>query len=79
MLPTTILIDEAPRCVVRPNDTKALNRFLRNAKDFLLAEKPEGKITHRTASEDEVAKWKAALALHQAWGGSDEDFFGVPL
>ena len=24
MLPTTILIDEAPRCVVRPNDMKDL-------------------------------------------------------
>ena len=27
MLPTTILVDDTPRCVVRPNDTKALNRF----------------------------------------------------
>ncbi|MFS8035728.1 hypothetical protein ACI7BZ_01990 [Xanthobacter sp. AM11] len=79
MLPTTILIDEAPRCVVRPNDTKALNRFLRNAKDYLLADRPEGKITHRTATEDERARWDNALGLHRAWGGSDEDFFGVPL
>ena len=37
MLPTTILIDEAPRCVVRPTDTKDLNRFIRNGKGFLLA------------------------------------------
>ncbi|MEP9356687.1 hypothetical protein ABLE93_24430 [Xanthobacter sp. KR7-65] len=79
MLPTTILIDEAPRCVVRPNDTKALTRFLRNAKAYLLAENPDGKITHRNASEDEVARWRNGLALHQAWGGSDEDFFGIPL
>ncbi|MET3356414.1 hypothetical protein V5F34_12200 [Xanthobacter autotrophicus] len=79
MVPTTILIDEAPRCVVRPNDTKDLNRFLRNAKSYLLAEQPEGKITHRNASEEELAKWRSALALHQAWGGSDEEFFGVPL
>jgi len=79
MLPTTILIDEAPRCVVRPNDTKDLNRFLRNARSYLLADKPEGKITHRTASEEELARWRSALALHQAWGGEDEHFFGVPL
>lgn len=79
MLPTTILVNEAPRCVVRPNDTKALNRFLRNAKDYLLADMPDGKITHRTASDEEVSRWRSALALHQAWGGSDEDFFGVPL
>lgn len=79
MLPTTILVDEAPRCVVRPNDTKALNRFIKNGKPYLLAEKPEGKITHRSASEDELAKWQNAFALHKAWGGNDEDFFGVPL
>lgn len=79
MLPTTILIDEAPRCVVRPNDTKALNRFLRNAKSYLLADKPEGKITHRNATEDELAKWYSARALHEACGGSDEEFYGVPL
>lgn len=79
MLPTTILVDETPRCVVRPNDTKALNRFLRNGRPYLLAERPEGSITHRQATEDELARWRNALALHEAWGGSDEDFFGVPL
>ncbi len=79
MLPTTILIDEAPRCVVRPTDTKDLNRFIRNGKSYLLAEKPEGKITHRNADEGESEKWRSALALHKAWGGSDEDFFGTPL
>lgn len=79
MVPTTILIDEAPRCVVRPNDTKALNRFLRNAKPYLLADQPEGKITHRNATEDELAKWHSARALHEACGGSDEEFYGVPL
>lgn len=79
MLPTTILVDEAPRCIVRPNDTKDLNRFIRNGRPFLLAEKPDGKITHRAASEIELAKWKNALALHKAWGGDDEAFFGVPL
>jgi hypothetical protein len=79
MLPTTILIDEAPRCVVRPTDTKDLNRFIRNGKSFLLAEKPDGKITHRSADDSELAKWKNGLALHKAWGGADEDFFGIPL
>jgi hypothetical protein len=79
MLPTTILIDETPRCVVRPNDTKDLNRFIRNGKTFLLAERPEGKITHRNASETEMTKWQNALALHRAWGGDEDNFFGVPL
>ncbi|OYX65959.1 MAG: hypothetical protein B7Y95_23930 [Rhizobiales bacterium 32-66-11] len=79
MMPTTILIDEAPRCVVRPVDTKDLQRFLRNAKAYLLAEQPEGKITHRSADEAELARWRNALALHKAWGGADEEFFGVPL
>jgi len=79
MLPTTILVDEAPRCVVRPNDVKDLNRFIRNEKTFLLAENLAGKITHRNADETEMAKWKNGLALHKAWGGADEDFFGIPL
>ncbi len=79
MMPTTILTDEAPRCVVRPTDSKALNRFIRNGKSYLLAEKPEAKISHRAANEAEVVKWRNALALHQAWGGDDENFFGIPL
>ncbi|MBG0799562.1 MULTISPECIES: hypothetical protein [unclassified Methylocystis] len=79
MLPTTILIDEDPRCVVRPIDTKDLNRFLRNGKAFLLAEKPAGKVTHRAATEAEQIRWREAFALHKAWGGDDEAFFGIPL
>jgi hypothetical protein len=79
MLPTTILIDEAPRCVVRPNDLKDLKRFLRNAKSFLLAERPEGKITHRNANDEETLKYKNALALHKACGGEDDSFYGTPL
>ena len=79
MLPTTILIDEAPRCVVRPTDTKDLNRFIRNGKTYLLAENPAGKITHRNADDMELVKWHNGLALHKAWGGADEDFFGIPL
>jgi hypothetical protein len=79
MTPMTILIDESPRCVVRPTDTKDLNRFIRNGKAFLLAEKPVGKITHRAANEVEQSKWRDALALHRAWGGDEETFFGIPL
>lgn len=79
MLPTTILIDDRPRCVVRPTDNKDLNRFLRNGKTFLLAQTPEGKVTHRPASEVEVSYWRQGLALHKAWGGEEESFFGVPL
>lgn len=79
MLATTILIDESPRCVVRPTDTKALNRFLRNGKDYLLAGNPGGRISHRNATDDEAAKWQSAFSLHKAWGGSEEEFFGIPL
>ena len=79
MLPTTILIDEAPRCVVRPTDMKDLLRFIRNGKTYLLGENPGGRISHRNADDCEAAKWKNALALHRAWGGVDEDFFGIPL
>jgi hypothetical protein len=79
MLPTTILVDEAPRCVVRPTDNKALNRFIKNGKGYLLAERPEGKISHRNADDAEVTKWHNAFALHKAWGGDEEAFFGVPL
>jgi hypothetical protein len=79
MLPTTILIDDAPRCVVRPTDTRDLNRFIRNGKGFLLAGKPDGKITHRLANETEAGKWQSGLALHRAWGGAEEEFFGLPL
>ena len=79
MRPTTILIDDAPRCIVRPTDAKDLNRFIRNGKTFLLAEKPEGKISYRAATETEMAKWQNGLALHQAWGGAEEEFFGLPL
>lgn len=79
MLPTTILINETPRCVVRPTDTKALNRFIKNGRGYLLAEIPDGKISHRGADDTELAKWHNAYALHKAWGGDDEAFFGIPL
>jgi hypothetical protein len=58
---------------------KDLKRFLRNAKGFLLAERPDGKITHRNANEDESQKYKNALALHKACGGEDESFYGTPV
>lgn len=79
MLPTTVLVDETPRCVVRPTDNKDLQRFLRNGRPFLLAERPGGVISHRMAEPAELDKWRLALALHTAWGGAEEEFFGVPL
>jgi hypothetical protein len=79
MAPTTILIDETPRCVVRPTDQKALTRFLRNSRAYLQAGKADGVITHRDADAAELAKWRDGLALHAACGGDEEDFSGVPL
>jgi len=79
MLPTTLLIDGVPRCVVRPIDAKALQRFIRNGRNYLLAENPDGSISHRNADDAETTKWRNALALHTAWGGAEEDYFGIPL
>jgi hypothetical protein len=79
MLPTTILVDDAPRCVVRPNDAKALSRFIRSGRPFLLGQKPDGAISHRPAEAGELAKWCDALALHEACGGTEDEYFGVPL
>jgi uncharacterized beta-barrel protein YwiB (DUF1934 family) len=79
MLPTTIVIDDKPRCVIRPNDMKALQRFLRNGKTYLLAENPTGTLSFRAASEQEAEKWRDALSLHIAGTGSEDEFFGVPL
>lgn len=79
MLATTILVDEVPICVVRPTDRKDLERFIRNGKKFLLADNGDGKISHREADAGESSKWQRAFALHRAWGGDDESFFGVPL
>ena len=52
MMPTTIIVDEKPRCVVRPNDMKDLQRFLRNGKAYLLAGNPTGSVSFRAASEE---------------------------
>jgi hypothetical protein len=79
LVPMTILVDEKPRCVVRPNDMKGLQRFLRNGKNWLLAENPDGSVSYREADEAEKAAWANALDLHRAWGGDEEDYFGVPL
>ncbi len=58
MLPTTILVDEALRRVVRPNDVKDLKRFIRNGKTFLLAENSAGKITHRNVVTDAARPYR---------------------
>ncbi|POF33879.1 hypothetical protein [Roseibium marinum] len=79
MLPTTILIDETPRCIVRPTDRKALSRFLRNGKSYLLGERQDATVTHRDATEPELARWNDAFALHKTGGGDEDEFFGVPL
>jgi len=64
---------------VRPNDAKDLNRFIRNGKTFLLAENSAGKITHRSADETEMEKWKNALALHKAWAARMKTSSESPL
>jgi hypothetical protein len=79
MTPTTILVDEIPRCVVRPTDQKALNRFIRNSRAYLLAGRAGGEISHRPAEDGELARFRDALALHQACGSDEEEFSGVPL
>lgn len=76
---TTILVNDVPRVAVRPNDRKDLGRFLRNGHQYLMAGAADAVITHRDADEQEAARWRSALQLHTAWGGSEETFFGVPL
>ncbi len=76
---TTILVNDVPRVAVRPNDRKDLGRFLRNGHQYLMAGAADAAITHRDADEQEAARWRLALQLHTAWGGSEETFFGVPL
>ncbi len=79
MVPITVLVDEKPKCVIRPNDLKHLQRFLRTGKPWLLAGAPEGKLAHREADEAERAVFENARGLHCIAGGEDEDFFGAPL
>lgn len=76
---TTILVDEIPKAVVRPVDTKDLRRFLKNANVFLTSGNNEAKVSHRDADEVESDRWRLAFNLHKAWGGDEDGFFGVPL
>ncbi len=79
MLPQVVLVDGVPKCVIRPTDKKDLDRFVRNGKKWLQAGNEDAKCTYRQADDAETAKWKDAFALHKAWGGADETFFGIPL
>lgn len=76
---TTILVNDIPKAVVRPNDRKDLSRFLRNGRAYFTAGAPDAELSHRPADEAEAARWRSAYQLHLAWGGSEEWFFGVPL
>lgn len=76
---TTILVNDVPKVVVRPNDRKALVRFLRNAHNYLSEGHDDAVISHRDADERESERWHSAHRLHLVWGGDDESFFGTPL
>jgi len=79
MLPQVVMVDGVPKCVIRPTDKKDLDRFVRNGKKWLQAGNEDAKCTYRGADDAETAIWKDAFALHKAWGGADETFFGIPL
>jgi hypothetical protein len=79
LVPMTVLVDEKPKCVVRPNDMKGFQRFLRNGRGWLQADRPEGAVSYREANETERAAFSNALGLHRIAGGEEEDFFGTPL
>ena len=64
MTPTTVLIDEVPRCVVRPTDQKALNRFLRNSKTYLLAGKADGAV---------MRLWRFVIAGGMTWEDATDE------
>ena len=53
MLPQTILVDEVPRCVVRPTDKKDLDRFIRNSqqpwREARFRESSGDRMRHRTS------------------------------
>lgn len=76
---TTILVNDVPKVAVRPLDRKALGRFLRNGHTYLSAGASDAVVTHRDADDEEAARWRSALQLHTAWGGSEDTFFGIPL
>jgi hypothetical protein len=79
MLPQVVLVDGAPRCVIRPTDQKALDRFVRNSKKWLQAGNAGAQCSYRPADAVELAIWKDAFELHKASGADDESFFGIPL
>jgi hypothetical protein len=79
MLPQVVLVDGVPRCVIRPTDQKALDRFVRNSKKWLQAGNAEAKCTYRPADDTERAVWTDAFELHKAAGSDEESFFGIPL
>jgi hypothetical protein len=76
---TTILVDEIPKAVVKPLDTKDLRRFLKNGNAYLTAGNTETTISHREADDFESDRWQSAFLLHCAWGGDEDGFFGTPL
>ena len=76
---TTILVDEIPKAVVKPVDTKDLRRFLKNGNAYLTAGNTDAKVSHRDADDVESDRWRSAFSLHRAWGGDEDGFFGVPL
>ena len=79
MLPQVVLVDGVPRCVIRPTDQKALDRFVRNSRKWLQAGNSDAKCTYRAADDAETAYWKDAFELHKAAGADDESFFGIPF
>jgi len=76
---TTILVDEIPKAVVKPLDTKDLRRFLKNGNVYLTHGNAEATISHREADDSESDRWQSAFRLHRAWGGDEDGFFGTPL
>jgi hypothetical protein len=76
---TTILVDDKPKAVVKPVDTKDLRRFLKNGNVYLTAGNADATITHREADDSESNRWLLAFRLHRAWGGDEDGFFGTPL
>jgi hypothetical protein len=79
MLPQVVMVDGVPRCVIRPTDQKALDRFVRNGRKWLQAGNSDAKCTYRPADDIETAIWKDAFELHRTSGADDESFFGIPL
>jgi hypothetical protein len=69
---TTVLNNGIPWVICSPSDAGDLDRFLA-ASGF-----PEGQLTTRAATPQEVSRWRAAVALHIRDGGNADSFFGIP-